>query len=136
MTSYIALLEHDAEHGVYGVTFPDFPGCTSVGDDLDDARRMAEEALEGHIEVMTESGEALPEPSTLAQIMADPENAGAVAVLIPAPAVESKTVRVNVTFDEKVLRRIDAYAEARGFTRSGFLARAASRVIEEDGAVA
>ena len=131
MTSYIALLEHDAEHDVYGVTFPDLPGCTSVGDDLDDARRMAEEALAGHIEVMTEGGEALPEPSTLAQIMTDPENAGRVAVLIPAPEVESKTVRVNITLDERMLRKIDAYAEAHGFTRSGFLVRAASRAIDE-----
>lgn len=131
MTAYIALLEHDAEHNVYGVTFPDLPGCTSVGDDPDDARRMAEEALAGHIEVMSESGEALPEPSTLAEIMVDPENAGRLAVLIPAPEAPTKSVRVNVTFDEKVLRRIDAYAEANGFTRSGFLARAATRAIEE-----
>lgn len=135
MTAYIALLEHDVEHNVYGVTFPDFPGCTSIGDDLDDARRMAEEALAGHIEVMAESGEALPEPSTLAEIMADLENAGRLAVLIPAPDVAPKIVRVNVTFDERVLRRIDAYAEAHGFTRSGLLARAATRAIE-DGSLA
>jgi len=134
MSAYIALIHKDPDSD-FGVHFPDIPGCFSAGSDLDEARSMAEEALALHIELLTENGEAIPEPSTLAQIMADPENAGGVAVLIPAPAMESKVVRVNVTFDERVLRRIDAYAEAHGFTRSGLLARAATRAIE-DGSLA
>jgi hypothetical protein len=61
--------------------------------------------------------------------MADAENRDGVAVLIPAPAEEVKTVRVNVTFPEDVLSEIDRYAEQHGFTRSGFLAQAAKKAI-------
>jgi predicted RNase H-like HicB family nuclease len=134
MTAYIALIHKDAGSD-YGVSFPDFPGCVTAGVDLDDARRMAEEALALHIEGLAESGEAIPEPSPLDAVMVDPQNRDGVAVLIPAPAAETKIVRVNVTFDERVLRRIDAYTEAHGFTRSGLLARAATRAIE-DGSLA
>src|SRR5262245_57497995 len=105
MTSYIALIHKDAGRD-YGVSFPDFPGCVTAGVDLDDARRMAEEALALHIEGLAEGGEAIPEPSTLDAVMADPQNRDGVAVLIAGPAAETKIVRVNVTFDERVLRRI------------------------------
>lgn len=130
MTAYIALIHKEAGSD-YGVSFPDFPGCVTAGTDLDDARRMAEEALALHIEGLAEDGEALPEPSSLEAVMADPENRGAVAVLVQAPAAATKTVRVNITLEERVLQRIDAYAESHGFTRSGFLARAAARAIDD-----
>ena len=130
MTAYIALIHKDADSD-YGVSFPDFPGCVTAGVDLDDARRMAEEALALHIAGLTEDGEAVPEPSSLAAIMSDPENWDGVAVLAPAPITEAKAVRVNITLDERILRRIDAYAEEHGFTRSGFLALAATRAIDD-----
>src|ERR1700677_1380068 len=45
MRQYIALIHKDAASD-YGVSFPDLPGCVTAGLDLDDARRMAEEALD------------------------------------------------------------------------------------------
>jgi metal-responsive CopG/Arc/MetJ family transcriptional regulator len=38
-------------------------------------------------------------------------------------------VRVNITLPEDTLAEIDRYAEAHGFTRSGFLAQAAKRAM-------
>ena len=61
--------------------------------------------------------------------MANAENRGGVAVLIPAPVEEVKSVRVNVTLPADVLSEIDRYAEQHGFTRSGFLAQAAKKAI-------
>ena len=127
--AYIALIHADAEPG-YGVTFPDFPGCVTVGDTLEEARLMAEEALGLHIRGMTEDGEALPEPSSLDTVMADPENKEAAAVLIvSAPMQPPKTVRVNITLPEQVLEGIDRHAAAHGYTRSGFLAKIAREAI-------
>jgi metal-responsive CopG/Arc/MetJ family transcriptional regulator len=40
-------------------------------------------------------------------------------------------VRVNVTLPEDALREIDSYAEAHGYTRSGFLVVAARRVMKD-----
>ena len=62
---------HRDEAG-YGVSFPDFPGCVSVGDTVDDAIRHGIEALAFHVEGLAEDGEAIPEPSAIDAIKADP----------------------------------------------------------------
>lgn len=132
MKNYIGLIYKDADSD-YGVSFPDFPGVATAGTDLDDARDMAQEALALHVDGLIEDGEAIPEPSTLEAIMSDLENKDAVAVLIPLKTQSKKVVRLNITLPEDVLVEIDAYAQAHGLTRSGFLAGAAKREIEEQG---
>lgn len=131
MQNFIGLIHKDPDSD-YGVSFPDFPGVATAGMDLDDARRMAEEALAFHVEGMIEDGEAIPEPSSLEAIMSDPGNSDAVAVLIPLRTPAKKAVRVNITLAEDLLRAIDAHAEAHGLTRSGFLARAAEQQMTSD----
>jgi predicted RNase H-like HicB family nuclease len=128
MRQYIALIHKDADSD-YGVSFPDLPGVITAGSTLDEARAMAAEALALHLEGMAEDGEAVPEPSSLEDIMADKRNRDGVAVLVEAPRTNARSVRVNVTLPEDVLAEIDRYAEAQGFTRSGFLAAAAKKAI-------
>ncbi|MBR0556690.1 type II toxin-antitoxin system HicB family antitoxin [Ciceribacter sp. L1K23] len=131
MRNYIGLIRKEADSD-YGVSFPDFPGVVTAGTDLDDARRMAEEALGLHVDGMIEDGEAIPEPSSLEAVMADPVHKDAVAVLISLKTEAKKAVRLNITLPEDVLKQIDAYAEANGLTRSGFLAQAAIRQVRND----
>lgn len=133
MHHYVALIHKDAGSD-YGVSFPDFPGAITAGRTLDEARGLAEEALAFHIEGMVEDHEAVPEPSSLETIMADPENRDGVAILVSVAPQAVKAVRINVTIQEDVLREIDAFAEAHGLTRSGFLASAAKKVIEQEAA--
>lgn len=128
MPSYIGLIHKDADSD-FGVSFPDFPGAITAGKTLDDARAMAEEALALHVEGLTEDGDVLPEPSTLEEVMSDPENRSGVAILVSVKTEQPKAVRVNVTLPEDVLEQIDRYAEAHGFTRSGLLAQAARKLI-------
>lgn len=128
MRQYIALIHKDADSD-YGVSFPDLPGVISAGSTLDEARDMASEALALHIEGLIEDGEAIPEASSLEDVMANAENRDGVAVLISAPATAVKSVRVNVTLPSDVLEQIDEYAEREGFTRSGFLAQAAKKAM-------
>ncbi|MGL4942419.1 MAG: type II toxin-antitoxin system HicB family antitoxin [Thermoguttaceae bacterium] len=45
----------------YSVYFPDVPGCISVGDTLEDAKREAADALALHLYGMTEDGQPLPQ---------------------------------------------------------------------------
>jgi predicted RNase H-like HicB family nuclease len=129
MPHFIALIHKDPESD-YGVSFPDFPGLATAGRTLDEARAMAEEALAFHIEGMTEDGEPLPEPATLEAVMSDPENRDGVVTLISLKPAPRRAIRVNVTLPEDVLAEIDRYAEDRGLTRSGFLAHAAKRAME------
>ncbi len=109
--------------------FPDLPGVITAGSDLDEARKMAAEALAFHLKGMAEDGETVPELSSLEEIMAIAENKDGVAVLIDAPEAEVKSVRINVTIPADVLDQIDRYAEREGFTRSGFLAQAAKKAM-------
>lgn len=128
MKQFIALIHKDADSD-YGVSFPDLPGVISAGSTLDEARDMATEALALHLEGMSADGEAVPEPSSLEEIMANKENKDGVAVLVDAPMAAAKSVRVNVTLPSDVLDQIDQYAEREGFTRSGFLAQAAKKAM-------
>lgn len=127
MAQYIALIHKDADSD-YGVSFPDLPGCITAGESLDEARAFAEEALALHLEGLTQDGEAIPEPRSLDVVMSDPVNREGVAILVRADT-KPKAVRVNITLPEDALREIDTYAEAHGFTRSGFLAQAAREVM-------
>jgi len=52
-----------------------------------------------------------------------------VAILVRAET-RSRSVRVNITLPEDALRDIDAFAEAHGYTRSGFLAQAARKAMQ------
>ena len=129
--NYIGLIHKEAKSD-YGVSFPDFPGVVTAGKDLDDARAMAEEALALHIDGLLEDGEAVPEASSLEEVMADPENKDGVAILVAVKTDAVKCVRVNVTLPEDVLAQIDKFAKERGLSRSGFLAQAAKKAIERD----
>ncbi|CAM5504261.1 hypothetical protein MAUB1S_08427 [Mycolicibacterium aubagnense] len=133
MKQYIGLIHKDAESD-FGVSFPDFPGAVTAGKDLDDARAMAEEALAFHIEGLVDDGEAIPEPSSLEDVMADAANRDGVAILVAVKTQAAKAVRVNVTLPEDVLAEIDAYAAAHGYSRSGFIAKAAKKAMETEAA--
>ncbi len=78
---YIAIIHKDPGSD-FGVSFPDFPGCITAGRTLDEAKEMACEALSGHIAVMRETGEPVPEPSALDEAMNDPRFQDGVAFLV------------------------------------------------------
>jgi DNA end-binding protein Ku len=115
------------EKGVYGVSFPDFPGCTTVADDLDDAVANAGEVLASHAERLAEEG-LLPRPRSLSELQSDrnfSEKAkNALLFLVPYEP-PSRAVRVNITLQESLLARVDRAAEAVSETRSAYLATAA-----------
>lgn len=133
MSNYIGLIHKQAESD-YGVSFPDFPGVVTAGETLDEARTMAEEALAFHVDGMIEDGDAIPEPSSLELIMAEPENRDGVAILVTLRTQSPKSVRINITLPEDVLQTIDTFAAANGLSRSGFLARAARHEIKRNNA--
>lgn len=58
---YEAVVEPD-EMG-FSATFPDIPGCTTQGDDMQDVCEMASDALSMTLSVMVEDGQPLPDPT-------------------------------------------------------------------------
>jgi predicted RNase H-like HicB family nuclease len=81
MAQYIALIRQDPD-GDFGVSFPDLPGCISVGATLGEARNMAAKALALQMEGLAEDGQAPSEPSTFEAISTDPDNLGGLAILV------------------------------------------------------
>ena len=127
MASYIALMRKDVESD-YGIEFPDFPGCISVGKTIEEARRMGKEALAFHIAGMVQDGAAIPEPSAMESVAASADAQGAVLMLVDGPAKPAaKSVRVNVLLPEDLVEKID---RASG-NRSRFLADAARAKLGE-----
>jgi predicted RNase H-like HicB family nuclease/uncharacterized protein (DUF1778 family) len=126
---YIAYLHKDRGSD-YGVSFPDFPGCITAGKTLDEASRLAPQALALHIQGMIEDGETVPEPSKVDDIAKDAARHGAIAFMVSVDAPDV-TVRVNITARESQIERIDQLAEAAGMTRSAFMVQAALGVAEK-----
>jgi predicted RNase H-like HicB family nuclease len=121
---YIAYLHKDRDSD-FGVSFPDFPGCVTAGRTLEEARKMAAEALALHIEGMIEDGELVPEPSNLDVLENDPNMRGAVAVLVSVEPAPEKTVRINITARKSQLDAIDRLASKAGMTRSAYVVQSA-----------
>ena len=78
---YIATVHKDKDSD-YGVQFYDFLGCISAGETIEEAQIMATEALNGHIELMLEDGDAIPNPSPLEIIIRDDDHQDAIAFLV------------------------------------------------------
>ena len=115
---YPAIIERGIDS--FGVYFPDLPGCVTAGRTVQEAALGAEEALNGHLAVATEYGDAIPEPSELDAVEAF-EGSDEVGRILVRGERPGRAVRVQVSIEEGLLARIDRVAK----NRSRFLADAA-----------
>jgi predicted RNase H-like HicB family nuclease len=79
--------------------FPICPECFSAGDTLDDAMTGAEEAVAAWIDAALDAGEAIPGPSGLDVMRANPNYVGwTFAIVTVDPGLlDDTTERVNIT---------------------------------------
>ena len=128
---YRAILDQAGDGG-YGVVFPEVPGCTSHGATPEQALAMGAEALAGHFELLARDGDPLPEPAPLDTPLppALVEDAPIYVALVPVE-VPGKALRINLSMEEGLVRRVDRAAERRGMSRSAFLAEGARRLLAE-----
>ena len=104
----------------YRARFHDLPGCEVAGADLAELLLNARQALIGSLETIANAGEDWPRATPIEQISAAPG-----VMLIPIDvAIDDPPIRVNISLGERLVQRLDAAAEARGMTRSGFIAQA------------
>ena len=66
----------------FGVTVPDLPGCFSAGDTFDAALDSAVEAIDLHLEGLTDDGAEIPVPRPIAEHRANPDFADGVWAFI------------------------------------------------------
>ena len=87
---YVAIVHKDADSD-FGVSFPDFPGCITAGRTLEEAKEMALEALTGLIGAMLDTGESLPDPSAVDEVMRNPDFRDGIAFLVSIKQPEKRT---------------------------------------------
>ncbi len=97
--TYYAVFEPSAG-GSYGVYWPDLPGCTSFGETLPQAEKMAAEALGLHLYGMEQDGDSLPVPTL--PPFADMPDGGIVMPITVFPDIvknelDNRAVKTNVT---------------------------------------
>ena len=124
---YPIAIEPRTDRSDYGVVIPDLPGCFSAGETLEEAIAGAEEAGLAWIDAALDAGEAVPPPSPLEAIRANPDYAGWIlsVVAIDPAALDDTAERIDITLPRRVLRRLDEDARAAGETRAGYIAKLA-----------
>ena len=131
---YVAFVHKDPD-SIYGVSFPDFPGCIAAEETMEAALASGTEALAFHVRSMEADGEPIPEPTSLDEVKSDPkwaeERVGATYALISLVRDLGSTTRVNVSLDLGLLKALDAEAKQRKQTRSAFIASAVRKELIE-----
>lgn len=125
---YPAIIEKAGEG--FAVYFPGL-ACGGAGDTMAAAVADAEQGLAAYLDAARDNGIEVPLPAEIDKIKAEPD-IDEVARILVRYAPPAHSVRLNITMDEALLKRVDAVAEREGFTRSGFLANAVRRCLVED----
>jgi len=133
----IPVVIHKDAGTVYGVLVPDIPGCASYGDTINEALRNAKDAITQHIETMLEEGMDIDiRASNIDDLKDQDDYAGGTWALVNVDMakLDARPERINISIPRFVLNKIDCFAESRHESRSGFLSRAALRLIEAESA--
>lgn len=114
MTAYVGILEKDPS-SLWGVWFPDLPGCVAAAETADATMLQAGEALVQWMTLIGKGGQTLPPARSIEVLRQDIEvsqalAAGHAAVLIRPPFDE-------LGLDDSAIQAIDSEAERRGLSR-------------------
>jgi predicted RNase H-like HicB family nuclease len=123
---YVALVSR-ADGAGYRASFPDLSDCEAEGATLAELLVNARQRLLACLEAVEGRGDAWPEASPLESFASQP---GVTAIPIDV-AVDDPPIRVNISLGERLVQRLDAAAEARGMTRSGFIAQSVRASLGE-----
>ncbi|MFI3270835.1 MAG: type II toxin-antitoxin system HicB family antitoxin [Pseudomonadota bacterium] len=121
----------------FSVSIPDFPEGSTSADTFEEAIENAEDVLAICAEEYTRERRVIPMPSSIEAVKQKValENEEYKAYVdfsrevyyqaIKLPSVDTKPVRVAVSFPKNILEQIDKKAEGLGLTRSKLLANGA-----------
>src|SRR5690606_20727058 len=98
-----------------------------AGNSLEDALDSVVEAIDLHLEGLTEGGADVPLPCSIAQHQQNPDFGNGIWALVDVNTAkyDGRSEKINITLPRRLLAKIDEYAKRHHQTRSGFLAEAA-----------
>jgi len=102
--TFFAVFEPNGMGG-YGVYFPDILGCTSYGENYDNAQKMAQEALGLHLYEIEKDGDEIPTPTldpTKLEIESETNDNYIISSVVVYPdmvkdRLDNRAVRTNTT---------------------------------------
>jgi predicted RNase H-like HicB family nuclease len=121
--AYAVALIHEEKNSIFGVSFPDFPGCVSAATNLNDAIARGAAALAAHIKKMGETNQTLPMLRTADDIRRTEHLEEAIIAAVPVD-LPGRSVPLQITLNEHLLAALDRSAKASGSTRSDKIAEA------------
>ncbi|MDR1398070.1 MAG: type II toxin-antitoxin system HicB family antitoxin [Desulfarculales bacterium] len=132
---YIAAFMQE-DDGIFSVFFPDVEGAITQGEDFSQAYDMAVDALREALLFRVSNNKPFPQISPLEQVREKVkyfheqegftyDESRVLYQLIPAPSLDKKPVRINITVPHADLQEIDNKARDLGMARSAFLVSAA-----------
>lgn len=123
---YAVVVHHD-EGSDYGVTVPGLPGCFSAGDTFGDALESVVEAIDGHLEVLTDHGGKVPLDGDIDEYARDPDYADGIWAVVDVDVTPylGNTLNLHVTLPASLVSRIDAKYK----NRSKFLTEVAMAAL-------
>lgn len=118
MTAYIGILEREPGT-LWGIWFPDLPGCIAAAETAEETVAQAGEALVQWLDLLREEGASIPQARGIEALRGDRDfaealTAGHVAVVI-RPSLD------ELDLDAGTLHAIDDAAESRGLSRRGLI---------------
>lgn len=124
MARFVALIDGTA--GAYGVVIPDLPGCTAMGDTVEEALANTVDAMRDWADVTEETGGTVPTARPVDAVRADPDVVaalaeGAMLTTIALVRHTGRPVKANLSLDAGVLATLDAEAKRQGLTRSAMV---------------
>ncbi|KMQ75274.1 type II toxin-antitoxin system HicB family antitoxin [Marinobacter subterrani] len=116
------------DNHAHGAEVPDFPGCFSAADGWDELAGNIQEAVELYCE---DEDMVVPSATPLEKLISNPDYQGGIWMMVDIDTgkLKTKSVRLNVSLPEGLLRRIDDEAKSRHMSRSAFLAMSAQREL-------
>ena len=126
---YPAIFESDVDNR-YSVSFPDLPGCFTEGDTLDDAYKMAQDALKLHLFSLEKDGEVIP-PPTLPSDIKIPEEGFMSLVDVWMPAIRRSNQLKSVKKTLTIPKWLNDIAEREGINFSYLLQKSLKDYLKE-----
>ncbi len=132
MTRYIGLI--DGELGAYGIIFPDLPGCTSMGDTVEEVIATGADAMRLWVQAAEDGRESVPAPRSFEAMRGDSNvilalDDGATVASVPLVRSTGRPSKANLSIDAGILAAIDDEAQRRQLTRSAFIEAMAREML-------
>ncbi len=115
--AYAVALIHEEKNSIFGVSFPDFPGCVSAATNLNDAIARGTAALAAHIKSLGETNQTIPMLRTADDIRRMERCEEAIIAAVPVD-LPGKSVPLQISLNEHLLAALDRAAKASGTSRS------------------